>query len=73
MDVYRPDREELIKIRNGHYTYDYAVEWATKEIEAINALATSSESVLPRAPDLKKIENLCENAMQVFFQTQKLF
>ena len=67
INVYRPDREELLRIRNGAWPYDELVEWAEKEIAFVNGLVSSPDCVLPRAPNAQKIEDLCENLMDEFF------
>lgn len=54
--VKRPDREELLAIRNGAWTFDQIVEWAEKEDLAMDELYKSS--ALPRSPDHGKINDL---------------
>lgn len=56
--VKRPDREELIAIRNGAWTYDQILEFADKEDKSLNELYLTSK-VLPEAPDKEKIDALC--------------
>lgn len=55
--VKRPDREELLAIRNGAWTYEQLVEWAEKADEALNDLY--AKSALPHAPPREKLDALC--------------
>lgn len=56
--VKRADREELIAIRNGAWTYDELLAFAEKEEKELNELYNSS-TALPKHPDRAKLENLC--------------
>jgi predicted nucleotidyltransferase len=56
--VKRPDREELLSIRNGAWTYDQLIEFAESEEQALNEIYNSS-NVLPKTPDRDKINQLC--------------
>jgi predicted nucleotidyltransferase len=56
--VKRPDREELLAIRNGAWTYDQLIEFAKKEEVELNALYDST-NILPKKPDFKKLDKLC--------------
>ena len=62
--VKRPDAEELIAIRNGAWTYDQIIEWATREDVALTELAKTSQ--LPNTPDRAKIDALCIDLMDDF-------
>ena len=56
--VKRPDREELIAIRNGLWSYDQLLEFveeANKELDIIYDTC----NVLPNIPDRNKLDNLC--------------
>jgi hypothetical protein len=55
--VKRPDREELLAIRNGQWEYDKIVNWAREEDEKLTDLAKTS--VLPDSPDRDKLNQLC--------------
>lgn len=55
--VRRPDREQLLAIRNGAWSYEQLVDWATKEDEELNILM--SQSSLPHTPDRKTLDQLC--------------
>ncbi len=56
--VKRPDREELLAIRNGAWTYDQLIEFADREDKALNELYNTT-NVLPKVPDKAKLDQLC--------------
>lgn len=56
--VKRPDREELLAIRNGAWTYEQLIEFAEKEDQALNELYLTSK-VLPKTPDKAALDKLC--------------
>lgn len=56
--VKRPDRQELLAIRNGAWTYEQLIEFAEKEEERLNVLYTTSFT-LPKLPDKKMLDDLC--------------
>lgn len=56
--VKRPDREELLSIRNGAWTYDQLIEFAEKEELELNKLYNST-NILPKVPNKEKLDKLC--------------
>jgi len=52
------DREELLGIRNGEWSYEKLVEWADKEELEIDDLYKNC-TILPHAPKANKIDDLC--------------
>lgn len=56
--VKRPDREELLAIRNGAWSYEQLIEFAEKEDKSLNELYATS-TALPKSPDKNKIDELC--------------
>lgn len=56
--VKRPDREELIAIRNGTYTYEQIVEQADKIEQEIKQIYETC-TILPAEPDYEKLDQLC--------------
>lgn len=55
--VLRPDRDELLAIRNGAWTYEQLIEYAET---MDNAIKTAEEtSILPWGPDVNAIDALC--------------
>ena len=55
--VKRPDREELLAIRNGAWTYEQLVGWAAQQDKEMQELY--EKSTLPHTPDIKKLDDLC--------------
>jgi len=56
--VKRPDREELLAIRNGAWSYEQIVEFAEREDKDLQ-LVYETSNVLPKTPDIKFLDNLC--------------
>lgn len=56
--VKRPDREELLTIRNGAWTYEQLIEFAEREELELNELYLTS-TALPTKPDKEKLDQLC--------------
>jgi len=54
--VKRPDAEELLKIRNGAWSYEQIIEFAEKEDHDLIEVASNSN--LPKVPDMKFFDNL---------------
>lgn len=61
--VKRPDREELLQIRNGAWSYDQLIEFADREDKALNELYGTS-TILPKTPDREKLDNLCMDLVE---------
>jgi predicted nucleotidyltransferase len=57
-NVFRPDAEELLAIRNGAWKYEELISWAEKQDEELNELYEDC-NILPHHPDTKKLNNLC--------------
>jgi predicted nucleotidyltransferase len=62
--VKRPDREELLAIRNGAWTYEYLIEWAEKQDKELNELYKTS--TIPKEPNRKKIDELLVNIVESY-------
>lgn len=56
--VKRPDREELLAIRNGAWSYERLMEFAEKADHDLNVLYNQS-TVLPKTPNKEKLDQLC--------------
>jgi hypothetical protein len=56
--VKRPDREELLTIRNGAWPYEKLIDFAESEEKALNEIYASC-NVLPKTCDKKKLDQLC--------------
>jgi uncharacterized protein len=60
--VKRPDREELLAIRNGSWSYDQIVEWAERQDKELDEIAAHSK--LPKAPDRAKLDEICVSIVE---------
>ena len=56
--VKRPDREELLAIRNGAWSYEQLINFADSEDIELNNLYNTT-NLLPKTPDREKLDNLC--------------
>lgn len=56
INVKRENREELLRIRNGDWTYDELIQMANSKMSAVEDAYTTSN--LPDEPNYKRIENL---------------
>lgn len=56
--VKRPDREELLAIRNGAWPYEKLIEFAESEDKALQEVYQTS-TALPKTPDKDKLDKLC--------------
>lgn len=64
VNVFRPDREELLAIRNGAWTYEQLLEWSEKA--QANLDETYKTSTLRRTPDVESLDRLCGDLVQEF-------
>jgi hypothetical protein len=62
--VKRADRDELLAIRGGAWTYDQLVAWAAAQDEAMDDLY--ARSPLPRTPDVPALDALCIRLVERF-------
>jgi predicted nucleotidyltransferase len=58
MNVYRPDRKELLGIRNGDWPYEKLIEWADEKVDYLYNIVRSGKSAVPKDPDQHAIEEL---------------
>ena len=56
VNVYRNDRDELLKIKSGHYQYEELLELAERKQNEINEIYAASELI--DHPDLQEANNL---------------
>jgi hypothetical protein len=63
LNVLRPDREELNKIRNGAWDFDYLLGWSREQVDLIYSLLRSGKCVLPKEPNQKALEELNEETI----------
>jgi uncharacterized protein len=62
--VKRPDREELLTIRNGAWSYEKLIDFAETEEIALNELYNTS-TVLPKVPDKDKLDRLAIELVEI--------
>ncbi len=67
--VKRPDREELLTIRNGAWSYDQLVEFAETEDKLLQEVYNTS-NVLPKLPDFEYLDNLCISLVEKSLQNK---
>jgi len=65
VEVRRKDRARLLGIRDGDWAYEYLVAWATEMDAKLDALYKSC-TLLPRAPDRKRLDDLCVSIVEEF-------
>jgi len=66
INVHRPDAEELKAVRNGAWTYDRLIEWAEEQETLLDALYETS--TLPHKPDVKKLDALCMELVEMHWK-----
>lgn len=64
--VKRPDREELLSIRFGKWSYDQLIEWADREDAGLSELY--EKSTLPHSPPVEKLNALCVEMHDAFWR-----
>lgn len=62
--VKRPDREELLAIRNGAWTYDQLIEWAEKQDAKMDELLLTTK--IPKSPDRTYLDGICRTMVEEF-------
>lgn len=68
--VERPDREELLAVLNGAWSYDKLIDWAKTQDQELDALYESC-TILPKSPDIKKLNSLCGEIVEDFLSQIK--
>lgn len=53
------DREELLAIRGGEWSYDKLIEWASAEDADLERRYKTGDYALPHAPDRVRLDKLC--------------
>ena len=66
INVWRPNREELLSIRRGEWQYDELIEKANEKMELVQK--AYEESTLPVKPDEEKIDNLLVGLRKTFYE-----
>jgi predicted nucleotidyltransferase len=60
--VKRPDREELLAIRNGLWTYEQLLDWSIGEDVKLDQVYQTS--TLRHSPDRKALDKLCQSIVE---------
>jgi hypothetical protein len=66
--VGRPDREELLAVRDGAWSYDELIEQCDKLEAGIQAAAQQSR--LPEEPDQQTLDQLCVSIVEEVLHAQ---
>lgn len=69
--VFRPDAEELLRIRNGEFDYEWLLKWAEETDERLNELYETS--TLRFAADYEAIDALYREVALQYWREQGLF
>jgi hypothetical protein len=64
--VHRPDRDFLLRIRAGEFTFEALLEQVEEKLNRIEALYAQSD--LPETPDVSKAENLLIQIREKFYE-----
>lgn len=62
--VKRPDREELLAIRNGAWSYDKLIDYARTEEGKLDEICAKSKAIPPK-PDMDFLNNLCVEIIEM--------
>lgn len=68
LHVRRPDAAELLRIRNGDWSYDRLIGWAEEMDAGMKQYATTS--TLPKKPNRKAIDRLCRDLVARYVMTE---
>jgi len=63
--VKRPDAEELLEIRNGAWSYEQLIEWATAQDKKLQKLYETT-NIIPHEPDRNVINKICIEMIEEF-------
>jgi len=66
LQVERPDAKELLEIRNGAWSYDKLIDYATNMENNIMMFYNSKQSPLPHHPDSNRLCNFCTELVKEF-------
>lgn len=66
LQVYRPDAEELLAIRNGSWSYEEVMKYQEEKVHLIDNVLTKA-SCLPVVPDVNLAEKLCMDIREMIW------
>lgn len=58
------DREELLAIRGGEWTYEELIEWSERVDGEMREMFKNREYTIPKAPARKQIDQLCQDLVE---------
>ena len=64
VQVFRPDREELLAIRKGAWKFDELIEWTLKSQEKLDSSYKTSK--IPHSVDMQELDKLCVSCVESF-------
>ena len=70
VNIYREDREQILAIKNGAWSYDQIVEFAKKQDQELTELYKTC-TILPHSPDRVKIDALCVEIIEAALRGEK--
>lgn len=68
--VKRPDREEILAVKNGAWEYDQLIEWAEQQKKELDGLYETS--TLRKEADRNYLDNLCVELVEDFLKISSL-
>lgn len=68
VQVFRPDREELLAIRNGAWTYEQIEEYAETMEKEIALLSETSK--LPKEPNRNQLDDMCMSIIDEYLSAE---
>jgi predicted nucleotidyltransferase len=63
LNVYREDREEIMKVRRGEWTFDQLDEFTEKSDKELQHLYETSNK-LPNSPNINELNSLCQEIVE---------
>ncbi len=57
--IWREDREEILEVRRGEWSYDKLVDWAEAQNKVLTQIYQAKEYSIVQSPDRQAIEKLC--------------
>jgi predicted nucleotidyltransferase len=68
LSVFRPDREELLRIRSGLWTFDQVVDYANESEQKMNSLYNTTK--LPHSSNKVFLDCLCQKAVERYIDAK---
>ncbi len=59
VNVWREDREEILAVRRGEWSYDALLEWAEAKEAKLDEIYKAGDFTIPKSPDRVAINQLC--------------